>query len=327
MLSLILVDSIEEICKMKRIKYSIFIVAFVFNFTIYGCQQKEEKDMANKEYNQLNDEERNVIINKGTEKPNSGKFNKNKIEGVYICKQCDAPLYISQDKFESNCGWPSFDDEILGAVKRKKDADGIREEILCNNCNGHLGHIFLGEKYTDKNTRHCVNSISLNFIPSKDLERAVFASGCFWGTEYFLKKQKGVLLTTVGYIGGHKESPTYKEVCTGQTGHAEATEVLYDPKLISYEEITKIFFETHNPTQVNRQGPDVGTQYRSEIFYMDDKQKQIAIKLMDILKDKGYNLATKLTKATKFWKAEIYHQDYYDKNGSSPYCHSYTKRF
>lgn len=316
---------------MKNIKYIFFVLIIVIilitNFTINGYQQKKDENMTNKKYNKLTSEERNVILDKGTERPNSGKYNENKTEGIYSCKQCDAPLYLSNDKFNSNCGWPSFDDEIPGAVKHSKDKDKIREEILCQNCGGHLGHTFYNEGFTEKNTRHCVNSISLKFIPTKDLERAIFASGCFWGTEYFLKKQKGVLLTTVGYIGGHKSSPSYNEVSSGQTGHAEATEVLFDPNIISYETITKIFFETHNPTQVNRQGPDIGEQYRSEIFYINEEQKKNAIKLMDILKVKGYNLATKLTKASRFWKAETYHQDYYEKNGSTPYCHAYTKRF
>lgn len=157
--------------------------------------------------------------------------------------------------------------------------------------------------------------------------RAIFASGCFWGTEYYFQRAKGVLSTTVGYIGGHKEKPTYKEVCTGRTGHAEATEVIYDPTQTTYEEMARLFFETHDPTQVDRQGPDVGTQYRSEIFYLDEEQKAIAESLIGQLKEKGYDVATKVTKATTFWPAEDYHQDYYNYTGKTPYCHFYTKRF
>jgi len=160
-----------------------------------------------------------------------------------------------------------------------------------------------------------------------NIERAIFAGGCFWGVEYYFKQAKGVLSTSVGYTGGHKSNPTYREVSYDDTGHAEAVEVTYDPDVTTYEDITKLFFEIHDPTQVNRQGPDIGEQYRSEIFYLNDEQKKIASKLIQELKAKGYNVATKLTKAGNFWKAEGYHQDYYQKTGGTPYCHRYTKRF
>ena len=158
-------------------------------------------------------------------------------------------------------------------------------------------------------------------------ERAIFASGCFWGTEYYFQRADGVLSTRVGYIGGHKENPTYREVCYTDTGHAEAIEVVYDPTQTSYETLARLFFETHDPTQVNRQGPDVGTQYRSEIFYLDAEQKAIATKLIGLLEEKGYRVATEVTAASTFWPAEDYHQQYYAKNGQNPYCHIYTPRF
>jgi len=271
--------------------------------------------------NPLSSEEKRVILDRGTEAPFTGEYEHNTKSGVYYCRQCDAPLYHSSDKFESECGWPSFDDEIKGAVKRVSDKDGMRTEIICNNCGGHLGHVFLGEGFTTKNTRHCVNSISMIFKEEGDskTDTAYFAGGCFWGVEHLMKTKKGVLSTNVGYIGGHKDNPTYKEVCTGTTGHAEAIEVVYNPEFISFEELAKLFFEIHDFMQVNRQGPDIGDQYRSGIFYKNEEQKNVAEKLIGILNDKGYKVATEVTKANIFWKAEDYHQDYYDVTGKQPY--------
>lgn len=275
-------------------------------------------------YKQLTPEEARVILNKGTEMPYTGELYKNTAEGKYVCRQCGAALYRSQDKFESNCGWPSFDDEIDGAVKHVRDADGRRTEIICANCGGHLGHVFMGEDYTPKDTRHCVNSISMEFIPAqKAIEKGVayFASGCFWGTEYYLAKAKGVKSATSGYTGGHVKNPSYEQVCTGRTGHAETVKVEFDPSKISYEELTKLYFETHDFTQIGGQGPDIGDQYRSVIFYTDDQQKKTAQKLIDQLTAKGYKVATKLEKVQEFFPAEKYHQGYYDKRGGTPYCH------
>jgi peptide methionine sulfoxide reductase msrA/msrB len=290
-------------------------------------------------YIKLTPEQRLIFFYLVTERPFSGKYNNHYEKGTYVCARCAAPLYESSSKFKSNCGWPSFDDQIEGAVKWQRDADGVRTEILCNNCGGHLGHVFLGENYTPKNTRHCVNSLSMDFIPASEQQddeqdkqeqksaKAIFASGCFWGTEYYFNKAPGVISTTVGYTGGHVPNPTYKQVCSDKTGHAEAVEVEYDPNVISYEQLAKLFFETHDFTQLNRQGPDIGRQYRSGIFYLDDEQKKVAEQLRDELKGKGYNVKTEITKADRFWRAEEYHQDYYDKTKKTPYCHVYRKIF
>jgi peptide methionine sulfoxide reductase msrA/msrB len=298
---------------------------FVDEISFYG-----DKTM----YKKLTPEEERIIIHKGTERPFTGKYDKHFEEGVYTCKQCGEELFDSSSKFKSSCGWPSYDDQKGQAVTKQPDADGVRTEIICTNCGGHLGHVFTGEEYTPKNTRYCVNSVSIDFTPAQEspaneskTEKAIFASGCFWGTEYHLQKVPGVISTTVGYTGGHVDNPTYKQVCTDKTGHAEAVEVIYDPSKTSYEKLARLFFETHDFTQLNRQGPDIGTQYRSGIFYLDEKQKNTTVKLIETLKKKGFDVKTEVTKADKFWPAENYHQDYYQNNGKTPYCHIYRKIF
>jgi peptide methionine sulfoxide reductase msrA/msrB len=304
-----------------------FCLAFFGMSAISKDTESGENEMT---FNKLTPEEEQVIIHKGTEKPFSGIFDDFKEPGTYTCKRCDAPLFKSDDKFDSGCGWPSFDDEIAGAVKRTLDADGIRTEITCARCGAHLGHVFKGEGFTERNTRHCVNSISLNFIPEEKsamTEKAYFAGGCFWGTEHLLKGLEGVVSTSVGYMGGEADKPTYEDVSYKKTGHAETVEIIFDPSKTDFETVARYFFEIHDPTQVDRQGPDIGDQYRSAIFYVDDKQKEISEKLIEILRDKGYDVATELVEAGAFWEAEDYHQDYYDVTGKAPYCHAYTKRF
>ena len=278
---------------------------------------------------ELTADEKQVIIYKGTERPFTGKYYDFKAKGTYVCKQCGSPLYRSEDKFDSRCGWPSFDDEIPGAVKRVPDADGRRTEIVCARCGAHLGHVFTGEGLTPKNTRHCVNSISMEFIPAEELkiDTAIFAGGCFWGVEYYMKKAPGVLAVESGYIGGKVEDPSYEEVCEGNTGHVEAVRVLFDTSKTDYETLTKLFFEIHDPTQQDHQGPDYGEQYRSEIFYTSPEQKAVAEKLIQELKEKGYAVVTRLAPTTTFWVAEDYHQNYYTRKGTLPYCHGYMRRF
>jgi len=285
--------------------------------------------MTDNSYNTLTEAEKRVIIHKGTEAPFSGDLLNEKREGTFVCRQCGAPLYYSTDKFESGCGWPSFDDEIEGAVLRVPDADGRRTEIICANCKGHLGHVFTGERFTEKNVRHCVNSISMDFIPGelKLEEKAIFAGGCFWGVEYYLQKHEGVKSVVSGYIGGHVKDPSYEQVCSGTTGHYEAVEVTFDPSKVSFETLAKTFFEIHDPTQKNGQGPDIGKQYRSAVFYLDDEQKAITEKLIDQLGKNGYKVVTKVKAAKTFYEAETYHQDYYFRKGTLPYCHGYVKRF
>lgn len=275
----------------------------------------------------LTEMEKYVIEKKGTEAPFSGKYVEHFEDGTYKCKKCGTELFDSSGKFSSSCGWPSFDEAIAGAVKEIPDADGYRTEIVCANCGGHLGHVFTGEGLTDKNIRHCVNSVSLDFSAKTSEAKAYYAGGCFWGVEYYFQKLDGVKSTSVGFMGGKVENPGYYEVVRGSTGHIETTEVVYNPDVISFEELTKYFFEIHDPTQVDRQGPDIGEQYRSVVFYATEEEKAATIKLIDILKKKGYSVATVVQAAKPYYKAENYHQDYYLKKGNLPYCHSYEKRF
>ena len=290
----------------------------------------EAEDLKNNKFNTLTPQEKWVLEQKGTEAPFSGEYYDFFEKGTYHCKRCNAQLYRSTDKFRSGCGWPSFDDEIAGAIKRVPDADGRRTEIICANCGAHLGHIFFGEQLTNKNTRHCVNSISLNFVPqegSHKTKTAYFAGGCFWGVEFYFEKLKGVVLATSGYMGGTQQNPTYQDVIYRNTGHFEVVEVLYYPQEISYGELAKYFLEIHDPTQTDGQGPDIGYQYLSRIFYNTEAERQTAEDLLNTLREKGFDVATKLLPAKEFWEAEEYHQNYYARQRTLPYCHTHSKRF
>ena len=318
----------------------------------------------------LSGPEADVLLRKATEPPYTGKYLDNHEAGTYICRQCGMPLYHSKDKFESGCGWPSFDTELPGAVRRVPDADGHRVEIVCANCGGHLGHVFEGEGFTDKNTRHCVNSLSMSFAPAgSDAEKAalarfaaktgssaaapaatpaaakasessagqkaasggcsataIVAGGCFWGVEDAFQKLPGVCEAVSGYTGGHTVNPSYEDVCRGDTGHAEAVLVRYDPARATYEQILRRFFEIHDPTQLNRQGPDWGEQYRSAVFYENAAQRVVAEKLVARLRALGYDVVTQLAPAGPFYAAEAYHQDFASRTGRGA-CHMSVPRF
>lgn len=173
--------------------------------------------------------------------------------------------------------------------------------------------------------------LSISFMSAqtnKDTARALFASGCFWGTEYYMQQAEGVIDTRVGYAGGHVENPSYREVTTGRTGHAETVEVTYDPAKTDYKTLARLFFNTHDPTQVDRQGPDIGNQYRSAIFYLDEEQKKIAEQLIAELEEQGLDVATEVSGGATFYPEDKdYHHDYYQKTGGTPYCHAFEQKF
>lgn len=283
-----------------------------------------------RQWSKLTPEETRIIVHKGTEPPFSGAYVHFQDKGLYVCKRCGASLFRSDAKFDSGCGWPSFDEAIPGAVRETPDPDGWRTEITCAACGAHLGHVFRGEGMTEKNTRHCVNSLSMNFTAAEDRQQpaqAYFAGGCFWGVEYYFETVPGVIKAESGYMGGALADPTYEQVCAKNTGHAEAVRVTYDPTKVDYEQLARLFFEIHDPTQLDRQGPDIGDQYRSAVFYADQEQKETAEKLIGLLQAKGYAVVTRVEPAGPFYPAEEYHQDYYEKKGSTPYCHFRTRRF
>jgi peptide methionine sulfoxide reductase msrA/msrB len=278
-------------------------------------------------FNPLTPEEQKVIVGKGTEAPGSGEYDHFDGNGLFVCRRCNALLFRSTDKFDAHCGWPSFDDAVLGAVLSTPDADGLRTEITCARCRAHLGHVFLGKKLTPKDTRYCVNSLSMRFRAAADnptpAETAVLGGGCFWCTEAAFKQVKGVISVLPGYAGGTVPDPSYEQVCGGSTGHAEVIKITYDPQVISYKGILEIFFAVHDPTTLNRQGNDEGTQYRSIILYKDDLQREIADNFITNLQEQNIfdqPIVTEIKPLTEFFEAEAYHHDYYAQNPEAAYC-------
>ncbi|MBL7059326.1 bifunctional methionine sulfoxide reductase B/A protein [Candidatus Pacearchaeota archaeon] len=272
----------------------------------------------------------------GTEKAFDNAYWDNYETGIYVDANTGKPLFSSLDKYDSGTGWPSFTkpiDESL--IERVEDNSLGMQRIEIRTNESHLGHVF--DDGPNGGDRFCTNSAALRFIASKDLEKegygeyiplfyeeTVLAGGCFWGVETILEETGGVISAVSGYSGGHVENPTYQQVLTGKTGHAESVLVTFDPNIISYSEILNLFWRLHDPTQLNKQGPDVGTQYRSVIFYMNEEQKQIAEQSkneFDVKKIFDKPAVTEIVAFEKFYPAEEYHQDYSEKNPSYV-CHA-----
>lgn len=277
----------------------------------------------------LTEFERYVIEDKGTERPFSGEFHLHDAKGVYQCKRCEAPLYLSEHKFNAHCGWPAFDNEIEGAIKRLPDADGQRVEIVCAQCDGHLGHVFEGERLTENNIRHCVNSVSISFKALDEQasqyqnEFATFGGGCFWCLKAMFTSLNGVIKVESGYSGGDAQTANYKAVCSGMTAHAEVVHIEYAPNVIKFEDLLAVFWQSHDPTTLNRQGNDVGPQYRSVVFIHSEKQASLTNQMIEELNQSKLwpaPVVTEVSAFSMFYKAENYHQDYFEQNGEQPYC-------
>ncbi len=259
---------------------------------------------------------------KGTERAHSSEMCSLFEVGKYACSCCDALLFDSGEKFESGSGWPSFTQPLEeNAVAYHKDTTHgmYRMEALCNTCDSHLGHVFQ-DGPMPSGLRYCINALSMKKINSNEV-KATFGGGCFWCTEALFQQLRGVSTVKSGYSGGDIVNPTYREVCSGMTGHAEVIEVTYNPKEISFEDLLKIHLTTHNPTTLNRQGADRGTQYRSVVFYRDDAEKTAATGVIEELQsvfDKP--IVTELTPFQAFFSAEANHQNYYNENSNGRYC-------
>jgi len=324
-------------------------------FDVTPLPREQVKQLAAK----LDPEAYRITQKSGTEPAFCGTLLDNHQEGIYCCVVCGLPLFSSEHKFTSGTGWPSFYREFDPEhVRRQVDrsAGMLRTEIDCARCGAHLGHVF-DDGPPPTQERHCLNSASLKFYakgeslppesrPARQIPRepasppasqpasaagdplatsetAYFAGGCFWGIEHYFQQGPGVSDAVSGFMQGDVEHPTYKQVCTGRTGHAETVKVVYDPRRITYRRLLEAFFKMHDPTELDRQGPDVGSQYRSGIWYTSEQQRQQAEAFIAELHAQGAfggrRIVTQVEPAKTFWPAEDYHQDYVEKSGRA--CH------
>ncbi|GFO58166.1 hypothetical protein GMST_04910 [Geomonas silvestris] len=286
-----------------------------------------------------------VTQKEGTEPPFNNEFWNEHRDGLYVDVVSGEPLFSSKDKFDSGTGWPSFTRPVEGASlleKRDLGFGSIRTEVRSKEADSHLGHVFEDGPRDKGGLRYCINSAALRFVPVDDLEKsgygkylplfgrpapaapakqvATLAGGCFWGMQDLLRRQPGVLTTEVGYTGGEVANATYQN----HAGHAEAVRIEFDPTKTSYEALLRFFFRMHDPTTFNRQGNDVGSSYRSAIFYHDEEQKRVAERVKAEVNASGKwpkPVVTEITAAGPWWRAEDYHQDYLVKNPGGYTCH------
>lgn len=328
---------------MKHLKLILSLSTFLWAGYAMSIDKKYDLSELKKK---LTPEQYGVMCNEDTEPPFQNAYWNNKKAGLYVDRISNKALFSSLDKYDSGTGWPSFTkpiDEKALTTKSDNKLGMSRVEVRSASSDAHLGHVF-DDGPGPGGKRFCMNSASLRFIPVEDLdkegfgeykklfeqkfspviEEALFGGGCFWGVEDIVRKIPGVIETEVGYAGGELKDPHYGDVKKGHSGHAEVVFVRFDSSKVSYEKILETFFRLHDPTTKNRQGNDVGTQYRSVIFAKDDYQKEQALKAKEAASKSGRwkdPVVTEIVPWTKFWKAEDYHQDYLKKNPGGYTCH------
>lgn len=318
-----------------------------YTMNTHAKYEAKDKNTLKKE---LTDIQFQVTQHDGTEEPFNNEYWDNKKPGIYVDVTTGEPLFSSTDKYDSGTGWPSFTKGINDTnLNQKTDFKLLlpRTEVRSKNSNSHLGHIFDDGPRDKGGKRFCINSAALKFIPYEDMkakgyesylylfdgaiskeeskiETAYLAGGCFWGMEDLIKTLPGVIETDVGYTGGKTVKPTYPEVRLGDSGHAETVKIRFDSSKVSYKQILEYYFRIHDPTTLNQQGNDKGTQYRSAIFYTSDKQKKEAQEVINNVNNSKKwkkQIVTKLESFSSFTDAEEYHQDYLKKNPGGYTCH------